>query len=473
MPRFSQQVLGALANPQYGMLTGQAIANVGQRLSEIPGNIRAEQERQRLLQEEAAKKEATRALYAAYASGDPAQMSQVAGQVGATVPQMGMQVLTRAEGVEQERAAEKRRTNLITASQSKARSEKRPEGFISGLSGVSTEQLEEYLFSDKEPKTAKFGMGITEWADQTGNVVLQTLQTDAGKTYRVGDTNTPLTSQDLVGLTKVDKPGVSIDMGDKGDQKYIETLGEGLATADLDSITAVNTALDNMSVISEARLTLEQNPEVLGIGAESIDTAKKGVLRLMQGLGVSESDSLYKKLSEQSSAVDLYRVFQQEFVKQRLDATKGAVSDREYKSFLASVPGLLQTPEGYKQVLDYMERISTAAIIKGNHLENAVYSDDPRTEAKKAREDWANFSRDFPLGSLDSKAMSPAFQDYIKPGFNKENMAFSIIGPDGKQRITTYKEIVAAGREKGRSAALSIKTAFEKFGAQYIPMTIR
>lgn len=473
MPRFSQQVLGALANPTYGMLTGQAIANVGERLSEIPANVRAEQERQRLLQEEAAKKEAQRALYAAYASGDPTQMSQVAGQVGATVPEMGMQVLTRAEEVKQEKAAQDRRKNLITAAQSKARSQQKSEGFISGLSGVSTEGLEEYLFSDKEPKTAKFGMGITEWTDQTGNVVLQTLQTDAGKTYKVGDTSTPLTSQDFVGLTKRDKPGVSIDMGEGGDKKYLETLGKGLAEADLVAITAVNSALDNMSVISEARLTLEETPEVLGIAAENIDTAKKGVLRLMQGLGVAESDPLYAKLSEQSSAVDLYRVFQQEFVKQRLDATKGAVSDREYQSFLASVPGLLQTPEGYKKVLDYMERVSTAAILKGNHIENAINSDDPRSASKKAREDWANFSRDFPLGSLDSKTMSPAFQDYIKSGFNKENMAFSIIGPDGKERITTYKDIVKAGREQGRNAALSIKTAFEKFGAEYIPMTIR
>jgi len=473
MPRFSQQVLGALANPTYGMLTGQAIANVGERLSEIPANIRAEQERQRLLQEEAAKKEAQRALYAAYASGDPTQMSQVAGQVGATVPEMGMQVLTRAEEVEQEKAAQYRRKNLITAAQSKARSQQKSEGFISGLSGVSTEGLEEYLFSDKEPKTAKFGTGITEWTDQTGNVVLQTLQTDAGKTYRVGDTSTPLTSQDFVGLTKRDKPGVSIDMGEKGDQEYLKTLGRGLAEADLDAITAVNSALDNMSVISEARLTLEKTPEVLGIAAENIDTARKGVLRLMEGLGVAESDPLYAKLSEQSSAANLYRVFQQEFVKQRLDATKGAVSDREYQSFLASVPGLLDEEEGYKQVLDYMERISTAAIIRGNHIENAINLDDPRAASKKAREDWAKFSRDFPLGSLPSNAMSPIFQDYIKSGFNKENMAFSVIGPDGKEQITTYKTIVEEGRKKGRSAPLSIKTAFETWGAQYIPMTIR
>lgn len=46
MPRFSQQVLSALSNPQAGMLTGQALANVGGRLAQIPANIRAEKERQ-------------------------------------------------------------------------------------------------------------------------------------------------------------------------------------------------------------------------------------------------------------------------------------------------------------------------------------------------------------------------------------------------------------------------------------------
>lgn len=76
MPRFSQQVLGALANPQYGMLTGQAIANVGQRLSQIPENVRAEQQRQALQQ-------ATQLGVQGYAAGDPAMMGQAAKAFGA------------------------------------------------------------------------------------------------------------------------------------------------------------------------------------------------------------------------------------------------------------------------------------------------------------------------------------------------------------------------------------------------------
>jgi hypothetical protein len=49
MPRFSQQVLNALSNPQAGMLTGQAIANVSEGFAEIPGQIIAQRkEKERL-----------------------------------------------------------------------------------------------------------------------------------------------------------------------------------------------------------------------------------------------------------------------------------------------------------------------------------------------------------------------------------------------------------------------------------------
>jgi len=88
MPRFSQQVLGALANPQYGMLTGQAIANVAERASQIPANIRAEQQRraaQSAYQTGIAglQSQDPTALYQAsqglLASGNPEQALQMAG----------------------------------------------------------------------------------------------------------------------------------------------------------------------------------------------------------------------------------------------------------------------------------------------------------------------------------------------------------------------------------------------------------
>lgn len=83
MPRFSQQVINALANPSYGMLTGQALANTGERLSEVPGNIQAERERQRLLQEKALLRKAGQAGVAAYGAQDPAALSAAGAQMAA------------------------------------------------------------------------------------------------------------------------------------------------------------------------------------------------------------------------------------------------------------------------------------------------------------------------------------------------------------------------------------------------------
>ena len=74
MPRFSQQVLNALSNPQAGMLTGQAIANVSEGFAEIPGQIIAQRK------EEERKKEAMM-LLEKY-SDNPAELRNIAQQYG-------------------------------------------------------------------------------------------------------------------------------------------------------------------------------------------------------------------------------------------------------------------------------------------------------------------------------------------------------------------------------------------------------
>ena len=83
MPRFSQQVINALANPSYGMLTGQAIANTGERLSQVPGNIRAEEERERLLQEQMLLRKAGQAGVAAYGAGDASGLNAAGASMAA------------------------------------------------------------------------------------------------------------------------------------------------------------------------------------------------------------------------------------------------------------------------------------------------------------------------------------------------------------------------------------------------------
>lgn len=113
MPRFSQQVLGALANPTYGMLTGQAIANVGQRLSEIPANIRAEQQRK-------AAQAALQTGLQGYATQDPALLQQsAAASAAAGSPEQALAMAQAGSELvvqQQAEAALNARRNAIAAS---------------------------------------------------------------------------------------------------------------------------------------------------------------------------------------------------------------------------------------------------------------------------------------------------------------------------------------------------------------------
>ena len=190
-------------------------------------------------------------------------------------------------------------------------------------------------------------------------------------------------------------------------------------------------------------------------------------------MGVTENDPVYKKITEQSSSVDLYRSFTQDFVQKRMDATKGAISDREYSSFIASVPNLMQTEEGYRSLLNLMERANTAAVLRSEHLRSAAMSEgSSKQSVYKARQEWNNFRRNFPLGMIPSKSMTEVWGDYNKPDFNKDNMVFSVLGPDGTRQLTTYKDIVEGGRNSrdNLTAHSSIKRAFEKFDAVYVPL---
>ena len=113
MPRFSQQVLGALANPTYGMLTGQAIANVGERLSEIPANVRAEQQRR-------ASQAALQTGLQGYAAQDPVLIQQsAAASAAAGSPEQALAMAQAGSELavqQQEEAALNARRNAIAAS---------------------------------------------------------------------------------------------------------------------------------------------------------------------------------------------------------------------------------------------------------------------------------------------------------------------------------------------------------------------
>ena len=176
----------------------------------------------------------------------------------------------------------------------------------------------------------------------------------------------------------------------------------------------------------------EPGNDITGFGAQNLTQAKSAMLSLMGALGVSEDDSLYQKLSKETSAANLYDTFTQLFVKERMEATKGAITEREFSTFIASVPNLLQTPEGYRKVLSTMERANTAAVLKAQHIEKNM---DSQESVRSAKNQWSSFTRQFPLGSLSAEAMATVFNDFTKPSFSKENMIISYIDPESKERV--------------------------------------
>jgi hypothetical protein len=74
---------------------------------------------------------------------------------------MGVQVLSRAEEVTEQQQEATRRQRLITAASNKATAQKKPESFISGLSGVSTSGLEDYVFKNDDSKITQVSRGAS------------------------------------------------------------------------------------------------------------------------------------------------------------------------------------------------------------------------------------------------------------------------------------------------------------------------
>lgn len=469
MARFGQGLIQALTNPSYQ----QGMFDLGSAIGSAPAQRRDQQ----------AKSTAMTMVNEALASQDPDKLLQAANAIKTIDPATATK-LSQAAGQLRAKAEESRLgrglqgglTAISTAASRGVPLEKLTEAqkSVIGLGGTQEQIMNAYKSGLKQPKDTEVYSGLTEWVDSSGNVVLKTIQPKNSPLPIELGSNRRISSQELAGLTKKKPaPGVSVSLGDKGNTKYEEGISAALAEQDAEDIKSGESAADNLATISEARFVLEESPEVLGLGSENIDTVKKGVLRILSGMGVTNNDPVYKNIAEQSSSVDLYRSFTQDFVEKRMDATKGAISDREYKSFIASVPNLMQTPEGYKAVLDYMERANTAAVLRSEHLRNAAFSEvSSKQSVYEARKEWNNFRRDFPLGTLTPKAMTDVWGDYNKSVFDKNNMVFSVIGPDGTRQLTTYKDIVEAGKNSidRLTSASSIKRAFEKLGAVYVPI---
>lgn len=386
----------------------------------------------------------------------------------------------------------KMRSNLETAAIAKAGQNTE---IASALTGADIPTLREYLMGQSEPftlgpgeirfsgseviargatPTPDIGTTISEWIrpDNPNEVVYQTVQSKTGQTLQLGS-NTPLTAEQLSGLQRKSKPSTSISVStaQKADEAYAVEAAEGQAERDLETVGLSDTALTTLNDIAEARAVLSRvdGGDILGFAAKEANTVKKALVGLMGALGVSEDNNVYQSLVAQNSAVDMVNVFTQNFVRPRMEATKGAITEREFDVFMASVPNLLQTEGGYKQVLRYMERAATAQLLLSNHLSENMQSG---KKAAAARRQWESFSRQFPTVGLSTIAMTDLWKDFKKDGFDKNKAQFEFDHPNGQERvIQTYEQIIslAAGRNPPISPTEQLRRLFEGRNAAYVP----
>lgn len=255
-----------------------------------------------------------------------------------------------------------------------------------------------------EVDDANVAASITLWTDPTqpqAGTVLKTLQDNKGRTIELG-TRTKENPQgrivsqtELEGLEKREKPPVQVDISDKRESALAASLGTQIGEEVSKLITAGDVAVDLRPAIAQSKLILGDQPDIFGSGANLLSGARRATLTLMRGMGVSAGDPLMEEFAAKEGSVDQIRSFTMDFVRKRLDATKGAISDKEMDAFIASVPNLLQTEGGYRKLIEQMESINERAIMYAASLRRARIAENPSEAIVNVQDTWDRFTSDF------------------------------------------------------------------------------
>jgi hypothetical protein len=472
---FSRGLIQGLINPSFG----SNLATVGEQV----GSAQAVGKQRRML---------TDLLGPALdPMATPEQLRQSASQALSIGQQdLAIQLGGMAAKAGEKQKLEAARKNLETAAIAKAGANTE---IASALTGADIPTLREYLMGQSEPYTlgrgeirfrgseviAKgadlapdIGTTISEWINPANpnEVVYQTVQSKTGQTLQLGS-NTPLTQEQLSGLQKKAKPSTSISVStaQKADEAYAVEGAKGLAKQDLDFIARGETALTTLDNIAEARLIFSKvdAKDVLGFAAKEANTVKRAFLGLAGALGVSEDSALYQSLAAQTTAADLVTTFTQDFVRPRMEATKGSITEREFETFMASVPNLLQTEGGYKAVLGMLEKAATAHILRSSYLQENMQTG---AAAQAARDKWSDFSRQFPKSSISNTAMRDLWSDFKQDGFDRSKAIFEFNRPDNQGRTRmTFKDIRDLAAENNLHPMIQLRKLFDSRNAAYVP----
>lgn len=473
MARFGQGFIQALTNPSYQ----QGLFTAAQGVGAAPGVAAAEQKQGAAMQ----------LVNDALASNDSTKLLEASQMMKTINPDLSVK-LAQAAGLASQTQKDAKRSmgvqgglTAITQAASElnlARLNKDPEALKRASQslqqgkqsvinlGATAEEIRDAVDAgiNMGKGDLKFGAGITEWVDpNTNKVVARTVQTQNSPVPIDIATQQPV---DVSGLQKRQGSSTVVNVGG-GSDEYAEAGLKQMATADVDTVKQGETAADNLYVIAQARRVLSQTPEVLGAFGKETAATRKGLLKVLDVFGVSSEDPVYKKLSSQAGNSDLINVFTQDFVKERMEATKGAISDKEMNMFLASVPNLLQTTEGYRKVLDYMEKANTLAIIKADGLSNAFSSENPKKNAFKFKDDFNKFTRVFsPNLSIPSSEVDKLWRSFSENKMSPDNVTFSFSeSSTGNTVRATYSALQKEAKKRNVTMDSLIDTLFTDLNA--------
>lgn len=268
MARFSQQVINALANPSYGMLTGQALANTGERLSQVPGNIRAEEERQRLLQEQALLRKAGQAGVAAYGARDPAALSAAGAQMAALGdPSTGMAFAQAGEDIAKTEADKAAFTSRKNAMVIRAEALNLSTEVVSSIKAATTDKTLDALAGDLRKQELD---SLPQLSDTARTSVLKAVGY-SDKEAKDIVANKP-SKQEFEAYRDLQKGDVNMYLDSSGNPVTYRTTEYGMVVVDgkmVDPSTLGLTEAPNQQVIKNVTATM--GSELARRGAEAFE----------------------------------------------------------------------------------------------------------------------------------------------------------------------------------------------------------
>lgn len=298
---------------------------------------------------------------------------------------------------------------------------------------------------------------IREWVDPAApdTVILKTIQGDDGNAYELGTKSVQnprgrrVPEAEIKPLQLRKSAGVQVSTGVK--DPYLKRGLEQAAELDIQAIEAGNSSLATMSVIADAKRVLQETPGIFGAGASEFQAFRKGALTFLRSVGVGEGDAFFDKVSKASTNGEVALALTQDFVVERLQGTKGAISDAEFKTFQASVPNLMQTPGGYAKLLNRMEAMAQRRIMYGNLIEeNMPKGKEAVTKATKV---WKKFIADFPsLTYMPADQQAVLWNEYQRTNgkINKNDVQFTMNTPDGLAGVT-YGDMVSLATKHNKT----------------------